>query len=600
MFNDIAIVFKQALEILSKERWKFFSVVILCIAAGAVELFGVGTLYPFLSLITRPELVQTNPTVSAIYDYFGFADTRQFLIFSGVVALVSFTASNLFLLFKNAYLVKYCITQMARVSTSLLESYLHKPMPFHLLSNSGAMSKDVIEQSDTFTNSVLLSVLIILSDGFVLLILILFLLYLDPKVSVVVMVLVGSTLAVLLASTKSRINEFGRASDEANAARFSFVISSLQAIKEIKTFGKERYFVERFSRLAARLSSLYSKVMLLQLLPSFLIQLISSSAVIVLALYYIVSGVELAKIVPALIMYAVVGFRIMPPLTKLANAVTSLRQNRPIVSNVCSLLGESHELRSQPVNVGPCVMDVPTVEFREIGFSYNAQGLPVLNNLTFKVEPRTLVGLVGPSGAGKTTIADLMLGLFSPNCGEILLDGIPLKEFDKQSLSRVFAYVHQSALILDASIAENVAFGIPADGIDWKKIDRVVKLSHLDSIVEEKADRLNAQVGERGSKLSGGQRQRVGIARALYVAPLILVLDESTNALDGITESSVIDTLIELKQTMTIFVIAHSKSLMRRCDRILMIDNGAIVADGTFKGLMEGSPPFKAFMSITK
>lgn len=600
MFNDIAIVFTKAIEILAKERWKFFSVVILCIAAGVVELFGVGTLYPFLSLITRPELVQTNPSIAAVYNYLGFADTRQFLIFSGIVALVSFTASNLFLLFKNAYLVKYCITQMARVSTSLLESYLHKPMTFHLRSNSGVMSKDVIEQSDTFTNSVLLSVLIILSDGFVLLILVLFLIYLDPKVSVVVMVLVGSTLAALLASTKSRINEFGRASDEANAARFSFVISSLQAIKEIKTFGKEHYFVGLFSRLAAKLSALYSKVMLLQLLPSFLIQLVSSSAVIVLALYYVVSGVELAKIVPALIMYAVVGFRIMPPLTKLANAVTSLRQNRPIVNNVCSLLGESHDLRSQSVTVVPRVTDVPAVEFKEIGFSYGAQDPPILNRLTFKIEPRTLVGLVGPSGAGKTTIADLMLGLFSPNHGEILLNDSPLKAFDKQTLSKVFAYVHQSALILDSSIAENVAFGIPADEIDWKKIDRVVRLSHLDSIVEERADRLNAQVGERGSKLSGGQRQRVGIARALYVDPLILVMDESTNALDGVTESSVIDTLIELKRLMTIVVIAHSKSLISRCDRILMIDNGAIVADGTFKGLMVESPPFKAFMSITK
>lgn len=600
MFNDIAIIFKQAVRILARDRWKFFCAVMLCIAAGVVELVGVGTLYPFLSLITRPELVQTNPLVAAIYNYFGFADTRQFLIFSGVVALVSFTASNLFLLFKNAYLVKYCITQMAWVSTCLLESYLHKPMLFHLNANSGAMSKDVIEQSDTFTNSVLLSVTTILSDGFILSILVLFLVYLDPKVSVIVMVLVGSTLAALLASTKSRINDFGRASDEANAARFSFVISSLQAIKEIKTFGKEGYFVGMFSLLAIRLSTLYSKVMLLQLLPSFLIQLISSSAVILLALYYIVSGVELAKIVPALIMYAVVGFRIMPSLTKLANAVTSLRQNQPIVGNVCSLLSESPGAHSQSVSVAPSITDVPTIEFNKIGFRYNTHDLPILSNLTFKVDPRTLVGLVGPSGAGKTTISDLMLGLFSPNHGEILLNGTPLKSFDRQTLKKVFAYVHQSALILDASIAGNIAFGIPADEIDWGKIDRVVKLSHLDSIVEEKANRLNTQVGERGSKLSGGQRQRVGIARALYVEPLVLVLDESTNALDGVTESSVIDTLIELRKIMTVFVIAHSKSLMSRCDRILMIDNGAIVADGTFKGLMDNSLPFRTFMSVTK
>jgi ABC-type multidrug transport system fused ATPase/permease subunit len=599
MFSDVVETVKKAVRILAEDRWKFCWAVGLCIAAGGVELLGVGTLYPFLSLISRPELVKTNTLLAGVYNYFGFTDIRAFLLLSGCFALVSFAAANLFLLYKNAYLVKYCIAQMARVSTCLLESYLHKPMSFYIQANSGAMTKDVIEQSDVFTNSVLLSVMTTVSEGIILSVLTLLLIYLDPAVSLLVIVFIGATLATLLALTKSRINHIGRSSDEANAARFSFVISALQAIKEIKTFAKERAFVKMFSALAGKLAALYSKVLLLQLLPSFLMQLIASSTVILIAMYYIMRGAELANIVPMLIMYGVVGFRVMPSLTKLANAVTALRQNRSIVENVCTLLFEKR-LESRPSSATQEVIkDVPVIEFRKIGFRY-ADGKTVLKDVTFCVEPRTLVGLVGPSGAGKTTVADLMVGLLAPGKGEILLNGVPLREFSREALAHGLAYVHQSALILDKSIAENIAFGIPAGEIDWDKIRKVVKLSHLDTVVQEKADRFHAEVGERGGKLSGGQRQRLGIARALYVEPRVLVLDESTNALDAATESAVIDTLLELKKSMTVLVIAHSRSLISRCERILMLDHGTIVADGAFDSLMASSPQFASFMANTR
>lgn len=599
MFADVIEIIKKAFQVLAEERGKFFWALLLCVVAGGVELVGVGTLYPFLSLISKPELVKTNAILAFVYDSGGFTDIRVFLVWSGCFALVCFTGANLFLLYKNAYLVRYCIAQMARVSTCLLESYVQKPVSFYVQSNSGAMAKDVIEQSDVFTNSVLLSVMTTVSEGIILSVLTVLLIYLDPVVSMLVIVFIGATLAILLALTKSRINRLGRSSDEANAARFSFVISALQAIKEIKTFGKERAFVGMFSDLAARLAAFYSKVMLLQLLPAFLMQLVASSTMILIALYYVVRGTELANIVPLLIMYGVVGFRLMPSLTKLANAVTTLRQNRSIVENVYALLFERRN--SVPPSSAPqeVIKDVPVIEFSKIGFRY-ADGKTVLKDVTFRVEPRTLVGVVGPSGAGKTTVADLLVGLLAPDKGEILLNGVPLREFSREALTHGLAYVHQSALILDKSIAENIAFGIPAGEIDWDKIRKVVKLSHLDAVVQEKADRFHAEVGERGVKLSGGQRQRLGIARALYVEPRVLVLDESTNALDAATESAVIDTLLELKKDMTVLVIAHSRSLISRCERILMLDHGAIVADGPFDRLMASSPRFASFMANTR
>jgi ABC-type multidrug transport system fused ATPase/permease subunit len=190
-----------------------------------------------------------------------------------------------------------------------------------------------------------------------------------------------------------------------------------------------------------------------------------------------------------------------------------------------------------------------------------------------------------------------MLGLLPVSSGKILLGGMPIETLGRSTLSKIFAYVHQSIFILDGTIAQNIAFGVPDADINWDRVRRAIHLSHLESVIDDKADGWFTHVGERGGKLSGGQRQRLGIARGLYVVPKILVMDESTNALDGATESNIIDTLIELKREMSVIVVAHSKALISRCDRIIMFDRGRIVADGSFDELLAHSQVFSDFYS---
>lgn len=598
MFADIKITIGRAIRILSKERARFMSVMALCVAGGAVELVGVGTLYPFLSLLARPELIEKNKLLHAMYEFGGFASVRNFMILSGCLALVFFFLTNLFLFVKNAYITKYCVGQSAGISTRLLDSYLRKPMAFHLNSNSGALSKDVIEQSDQFANAVLMAVMTLFSDGAILLVLVALVLVVNTKVGLVAILVMGIVLGGMLSLTRSRITRLGMANDAANAVRFVFVVGALQAIKEIKTSGRENYFVEQFRQYAGRMADCYTKLSIFQLLPSFLTQFAAAAAIIGIALYYLIAGDEISTVMPTLIMYAVVGYRLMPSLTKLATAVSSLRQYHAVVQNVSQILDAPPQARQDMANeMLPQSDGLPAVEFRNIAFAYEGAEEAQFKSLSFQIAPRTLVGIAGPSGAGKTTIVDLMLGLLDAQGGDVFVEGAKLKTLSNDDLRKIFAYVPQSVYLVDGTIADNIAFGIPPEKIDWDRIREVVRLCHLEDFVGGKAEGLLSPVGERGARLSGGQRQRVGIARALYEKPSILILDESTSSLDGISEQAIVATLMELKQQITIITIAHRKSLIQHCDRIMLLDHGEIVGDGDFRKLMETSSLFAILMS---
>lgn len=580
------------------DRRKFVIAILLCVVSGGLELLSVGLIFPFLSLVLRPELITDNALISAVYHHLGFTSQKFFVLFCGFSVVCSVVSLNLFLLFKTLYLNSFCIGQMAKVSSCLLDAYLTFPLSYHLDKHSGSMAKDVINQSDSFTNQVLLAVTSLFSDGLILSVLLAFLIYLDPIVSIAVIGLTGSLLVAITLTTKQKITAYGKRNDEINSSRFACIISTLQAVKEIKAFGKEHEFVIRFSRIAEEMAKIYARLSTIQQIPPSLIQTVAPCAIVALAMYYVLIDENLLQVIPKLAMYAVAGFRIMPSLSKLVGALTTIRQNGVIVDNIYRLYtANRHAAPSNDKKLKAEPTDIPVIEFKDVFFRYKNGGRAVLQGVSLKIQPKTLVAVVGTSGAGKTTLVDLMLGLLTQESGEISLNGMSVADFDRSTLCKVFAYVHQSPLLMDSTIIDNVAFGVPTGQIDHARVNQAISLAHIDTYISQMRDGLLSRIGERGSKLSGGQRQRIGLARALYVDPKVLVLDESTNALDRNTEKTIIDNLVELKESRTVIAIAHSKTLVQHCDRVIMLDNGKVVEDGTYQQLIDRSSQFRKLMA---
>ena len=598
IFPDILEAVRRALKVLAADKRRFYFAVLLCIVGGAVELVGIGTLYPFISLLAKPELIETNDTLRFLFAYGQFQSVQSFLLWSGWLALISFFLATVFLFLKNAYIARFCVGQAARVSVRMLEAYLRKPMLFHVGSNSGALSKDVIEQSDQFTLVVLLSVMTLFADGILLIVLIGFILSVDLKAGLLITSTLGLVLVTALVLTRNQVQQLSVQLDVANGARFAFCVAALQSVKEIKTAGKEKFFAGLFRDHAETLARCYTWVSIIQMLPQSIMQFVAAGTVIGMALYYIGSGVELSTIVPILVMYAVAGFRLMPTVNKIAGALSQLRQAQPAIRNISKILDETISSGTNANNVlSSLAVLCAKIECRGVGFAYPGSEHMVVDNLRLTLNANSLVCLVGKSGSGKTTIVDLLLGLLPPAKGDILINEQPAHEVGEQSWRAMFGYVPQSVYIVDGTIAENIAFGIAPKDVDQIRLRHVVKLCHLEDFVEAQEEGINAQVGERGSRLSGGQRQRLGIARALYRDPPILILDESTSSLDGISEQAIIQTLLELRNSKTVISIAHRGSTVKHCDRIILIDSGQIVADGNYEELSRSSPLFASLMS---
>lgn len=587
----------QIIRFVIKGRRKHFAVVMaIALIGGIVELAGVTTIFPFLSLLSHPELGRTQPLLRRLYDLGGFTDDRAFIFWVGAVAIAGFIIANVYVFIKNALVMRFAIGQMGSLSSRILRHYMNKPYLFFIENNSAKIAKDVLIQSDMVANTVLLSWMTALSESFTLAALITLILWVDLTAGLVIVFGMGSIVAGAYFSIRRRIHTLGQASDEANGRRFAYCLETLGAVKEIKATETEDFFCRAFEPHAYEMAAVYTRNNILQSLPSYFVQSVAASFIIGLGLYEIHRGTELAKIVPMLSVYVVAGYRLLPSLMKFAGAISQLRQHRSVFDNVAALLEESDRLWTPPA----ALRDIPLkggLSLDEVVFRYPGQTSPVFDGLDLKVAEGEFVAIVGTSGAGKSTLVDLLLGLLTPEKGRILVGGTPLDPALLPHWRRKVAYIPQSVFLLDGTIADNISFGIWPEHVDEARVRRAAETARIGDLVASLPEGYGSGVGERGSKLSGGQRQRLGIARALYRDPAVLIMDESTSALDGITESEIVQALEGLKGRMTVIIIAHRHSTVRLCDRVVLLDHGRVVDTGTYEELLTRAPLFGLLMS---
>lgn len=594
---------KKAYALLTTaERRQFWLVLGFSIVVAFFEVIGTLSVMPFLAVLADPGRIEVNHTLSWVYDSLGFTDKQAFLIFLGGVSFTlmlvsaSMRAVGQYIVFRFSQLRGYSI------SRRLLEAYLRRPYAFYLSRHTGEMSQKLLEETAVLTNQVYQPLTERAAQLVIVVALVSLLVAVNPVVALTALAVLVSCYALIFIVTQGMLRRIGRWRIAANATRFRVAAETFGGVKTLKLLGQERSNLERFGTAALQIAELQAKAQTLGVVPRFGIEAVAFGGIVVLALVLLVQhgddpGDAVGQLLPLLGLYAFVGYRIMPAMQKVYFATTQMRIGTAVLDAIAEDLSgydDLPELLEGPASPLPFAREV---SLEGVTFRHGGAEAPSLHDITFGLPKGSTLGVVGSTGAGKTTLMDVFLGLLTPEAGAICVDGTPVTPKTLRAWQIGIGYVPQDIFLVDGTIAENIAFGVELKEINFERVKTCARMAQLaDFVTGQLPDGYDTMVGERGVRLSGGQRQRVGIARALYHDPDILVFDEATSALDTVTEKAVVETIAALAGTKTMMIVAHRISTIRDCDRILVLEGGRIVAHGGYQELHESSWEFRALV----
>jgi ABC-type multidrug transport system fused ATPase/permease subunit len=562
---------------------------------GFVELIGIGSIGPFISIITNPEIIHQNEYLNIVYTRFNFASDRDFIIFAGVAVIISLAASNIFLAVTT--LINYYYSEKRRYTLSmrLFEKYLRQPYIYFLNQNTAVFIRNLDRNINVFITSVLANSLNAITSSVVALAIIVLLIMLNPLLA-----LISSSVLVFLYITifgllKNVLSKRGQESHNLSFLRYKYINEAFNGIKDIKILRKERVFLELFRAPTLKSAKNEAISAAVNEMPRFLIETIAMGGMVSVILIMISSGLKIEEFLPVLTIYAFGAYRLLPLLQKIFRAITAIKYGFPVVEalhqDFTGLPDGAELLYDKDIALLPFNAEI-TIE--NIVFSYPNADRIVLNNISLTIKCNTSIALVGPTGCGKTTLVDIILCLLNPRQGKLSVDCRLIDDSNRINWQKNLGYVPQNIYLTEDTIKNNIAFGIPPNDIDMEAVVRAAKLANIHDFVSEELEKgYDTSIGERGIKLSGGQRQRIGIARAIYHNPSVLIFDEATSALDSLTENAVMDAINNMGHKKTIIIIAHRLTTVRNCDCIYMMDKGVITDYGNYEKLYSENGTFR-------
>jgi len=572
---------------------------------GVGEMLGVASVLPFMQIMADPGSLQGDTWVADLYDRFGFASPEAALFASGLFLLGVITANNVFAAGTQWLMQRYAWGLNHRLSTDLLGSYLEQPYSFFLGRNTSELNRTLLAAVNSVVTGVIIPALQVAARSISALLIVVVLAAVNLRLALLLGVLFGGAYALVYLVVRRSQHRLGWEQFNNNGRRFLIAQEALAGIKDVKVLGREAEFMRRFAEPSHRYSVAAAHNQIVSRLPRYALETVAFGGILVVLLIAIRQQDDVTGLLPQLALYAFAGYRLMPALNELFASVITIRFNTAALETLHEDLtakwnGAVREPSLtkdiDPVTVPSPAEAAPMVQFDRVTFRYPDAERPTLEEVSLVIEPKQVVGLVGSTGAGKTTVVDLILGLLDPTEGQIRVEGATLTEHNGAAWRVRCGYVPQEVFLSDDTIASNIAFGIPASEVDMEAVRVAARTAQIDAFISSLAEGYATPIGERGVRLSGGQRQRIGIARALYHDPDVLVMDEATNALDSVTESAVIDTIHRLARKKTLIVVAHRLSTVRDCDRIYVLDDGRVVGAGTFAELYKNDARFRAMV----
>lgn len=577
--------------------WLFAAMTLMAI----IEVASVGSIMPFMTAVANPDLVVSNKWLGMLYDFFHFESKNSFLLFLGTLVLVILILSNTTTALITWWIFRYSWNRNHSLANRLFAMYLSEPYVFFLNRNTSELSKNILDEVLLIVTGILNSSLMVFKGGVVIVFVCTLLLVMDPLLAFIVSMTLGSSYIFLFHASSKVLHRIGRERAESNVKRFKYVNEALGGIKVLRVLGRERFFLDQFSEHSLRVSNNFAQKLTIAQLPRYAFEVIAFGGVLIIILYFLATEKDVEQIIPMLALYAFAGYRLMPSMQTVFDKAANLRYTMPSLnilydeiinsrahSEVKLLHGDSFDFKLE--NEG--------IRLKDVSFSYPEQESPVLTKLNIFIPVNQTVGLVGATGSGKTTIIDIILGLLNPTEGELLVDDLQINTSNISKWQKQIGYVPQDIFLTDESVTRNIAFGIVDSEINKDAVINAAKVANLhEFITNELPESYDTVVGERGVRISGGQKQRIGIARALYHDPNVLILDEATSALDGVTEEAIMQAINDLSHKKTIIMIAHRLTTLQECDEIFVLEQGDIVAKGTYQNLMANNGYFQKIKS---
>ena len=554
---------------------------IIMICGGFMEMLSVSLILPFTQAILEPDKVMANHYVQAICAFCGVQSDRTFLVLLALVMAVIYILKNIFLLVQMYVQNRFVFNNMFATQQRLLRSYLSRPYEYFLSVNSGEVLR-VISNDTSSTFSLLTSLLSLCAELTVSFILIATIFFIAPGITIGMAVLLIVSTLLILNVLRPILRKAGLASQEASKWMNQWLLQSIQGIKEVKIMRKEGFFEKNFEKSGLVSVKMNYRNNVLGMVPRFMIEAVAMSSFFIVVAMLIYRGSPLEAIVPMLSSVAIAAIRLLPSVNRISQSMAQMAFGEPMLDKMIENMTEVASFQdvgeSEPEAGEKTEGFRSSVELSDIEYRYPSGEFDVLSHAGMKIGKGQSVGIVGASGAGKTTAVDILLGLLKPQNGQVLVDGTDIRLDMNGWLSQI-GYIPQVIFMLDGSIRDNVAFGVDADKVDDAAVWTALKEAALDEFVRGLPDGLDTQLGERGVRLSGGQRQRVGIARALYNNPEILFFDEATSALDNETEAAIMESINHLHGTKTMIIIAHRLTTIENCDIVYRVENQAITRD---------------------
>lgn len=568
---------------------------VMMVVASFLTLLGIGTIPLFVAVVLDAPRVLATPVVGPFLEAIDIRTPQRLVVFSSGVLILVYLLKNLYMLVYDYVHNKFMLNRRLLLQDRLFNAYMRSPYTWFISRNTSELLRNVNQEINRVLDGTLKPLMNIALNCTMAVFIIGGLMLVEPFITGIGMLIFGGGSFLFLRLTRKKINFFGKESIRHRRWMNQAVLQGLGGFKDVKVLHRESHFLDEYHYHADkhRVYDLWKIV--LNKVPVYMVELIALTGILFIAIVMVLQFRELESIITVLALYGAAIVKIKPSIVNIIADTNTLRYNYYSVEEVyrdLQLLEERRmPLRRLKSDAPPLLLE-QGIELRNLEYSYPNTTSPAVMNINLTIPKKSAVAFVGSSGAGKTTLADVILGLLKPQKGEVLADGANV--FDNLAgWQKNIGYIPQFIYLTDDTIRRNICFGIPDDEVDEEQLRTVIETAQLGELVDNLEDGWNTLVGERGIRLSGGQRQRIGIARALYNNPQIMVMDEATSALDNVTEKFVVDAIDRLKGEKTLIMIAHRLTTVQNCDVIYLMKDAEIIAQGTYEELLLTSKEFR-------